>query len=38
MLGRFRGGDEKSATDDFPNEDSIFHPASDPRRDPRRNG
>ena len=38
MLGRFRGDDEKSATDDFPNEDSIFHPASDPRRDPRRNG
>ncbi|MQG40406.1 MAG: hypothetical protein FI722_00760 [SAR202 cluster bacterium] len=38
MLGRFRGSDEKSATDDFPNEDSIFHPASDPRRDPRRNG
>ena len=38
MLGRFRGDDEKSDTDDFPNEDSIFHPASDPRRDPRRNG
>ena len=38
MLGRFRGGDEKSATDDFPNEGSIFHPASDPPRDPRRNG
>ena len=38
MLGRFRGSDEKSPTDDFPNEDSIFHPASDPRRDPRRNG
>jgi len=38
MLGRFRGSDEQSATDDFPNEDSIFHPASDPRRDPRRNG
>jgi len=38
MLGRFQRGDEKSATDDFPNEDSIFHPASDPRRDPRRNG
>jgi len=38
MLGRFRGGDEKSATDGFPNEDSIFHPASDPRHDPRRNG
>ena len=22
---------------EFPDEDSIFHPASDPRRDPRRN-
>ena len=36
MLGRFRGGREKAASQDFPSEDSIFHPASDPRRDPRR--
>ncbi|MCH8893024.1 MAG: twin-arginine translocation signal domain-containing protein [Chloroflexi bacterium] len=32
MLGRFRGNQEKAASQDFPNEDSIFHPASDPRR------
>ncbi|MCH7736507.1 MAG: twin-arginine translocation signal domain-containing protein [Chloroflexi bacterium] len=38
MLGRLRGGQEKAAAQEFPNEDSIFHPASDPRRDPRRNG
>ena len=32
MLGRFRGNQEKAASQDFPDEDSIFHPASDPRR------
>ena len=38
MLGRFRGGQDKEASKDFPSEDSIFHPASDPRQDPRRHG
>ncbi len=38
MLGRFRGEQEKAASQDFPDETSIFHPASDPRQDPRRNG
>ncbi len=38
MLGRFRGNQQKAASQDFPDESSIFHPASDPRRDPRRNG
>ena len=38
MLGRFRGDQDKAAAQDFPNENSIFHPASDPRRDSRRNG
>ena len=38
MLGRFRGGQDKAASQDFPTEDSIFRPASDPRRDSRRNG
>ena len=32
MLGRFRGNQENAASQDFPDEDSIFHPASDPRR------
>ncbi len=38
MLGRFGGGKDKAASQDFPTEDSIFRPASDPRRDSRRNG
>ncbi len=38
MLGRFRSNQEKAASQDFPGDDSIFHPASDPRRDPRRRG
>ncbi len=38
MLGRIRGNQDESASQDFPGEDSIFHPASDPRQDPRRNG
>ncbi len=36
MLGRFRSEKEKAASQDFPDESSIFHPASDPRKDPRR--
>ena len=35
-LGRLRG--KKEDADDLPGEDSIFHPASDPRLDPRRTG
>ena len=38
MLGRFRSKQERAASQGFPGEESIFHPASDPRRDPRRNG
>ena len=38
MLGRMRGDQQKVASQDFPDETSIFHPASDPRRDSRRNG
>ena len=38
MLGRFRSGQTETASQGFPDEDSIFHPASDPRQDPRRNG
>ncbi len=38
MLGRFRGDRDKAASQDFTGEHSIFHPASDPRRDSRRNG
>lgn len=38
MLGRFRGSQETPVSQEFPGEDSIFHPASDPRQDPRRNG
>ena len=38
MLGRFRSNQDKAASQGFPGEDSIFHPASDPRQDPRRNG
>ncbi len=38
MLGRFRNNQDSAASQDFPGEDSIFHPASDPRQDPRRNG
>ena len=35
-LVRF-GGEPASKTDEFPGPDSIFHPAQDPRLDPRRN-
>jgi hypothetical protein len=38
MLGRFRGKQDKAVSQDFPDESSIFHPASDPRKDSRRNG
>ena len=37
MLGRFRSKQETAASQDFASEDSIFHPSSDPRQDPRRN-
>jgi hypothetical protein len=36
FLGRFRGSREEIASQGFPDEDSIFHPASDPRQDSRR--
>lgn len=35
-LARGRGESASSAAQAFPGEDSIFHPASDPRLDPRR--
>ena len=35
-LARIRGG--TADADDLPGEDSIFHPANDPRLDPRRTG
>jgi len=38
MLSHFRSNQDKAASQDFPGEDSIFHPASDPRQDPRRRG
>ena len=38
MIGRFRGSSHMAASQDFPSADSIFRPASDPRRDSRRNG
>ncbi len=34
--GLFRFGGLKTESDGFPGPDSIFHPASDPRSDPRR--
>ena len=36
LLGRFRSNQDKASSQEFPGEDSIFHPASDPRQDPRR--
>ena len=37
-LSRNRGGQQAAAAQGgFPDEDSIFHPARDPRTDPRRN-
>ena len=37
-LGRkgWRRDEQTAASQEFPGEDSIFHPASDPRTDPRR--
>lgn len=35
MLG-IRNKQQKATNDEFPGEDSIFHPALDPRQDPRR--
>ena len=39
-LSALRGNSNNSAAmnQEFPDEDSIFHPAVDPRQDPRRNG
>ena len=39
LSGLFRRGGSKTpgADQEFPGPDSIFHPASDPRQDPRRN-
>ena len=40
-LSALRGGSNNNAAamnQEFPGEDSIFHPAVDPRQDPRRNG
>ena len=35
-LGRRANKEAASLTQEFPDQDSIFHPASDPRLDPRR--
>ncbi len=40
-LASLRSGSNNNAAAvnrEFPGEDSIFHPAADPRQDPRRNG
>mgnify|MGYP000850494376 CR=1 FL=1 len=37
MIRRTLGDQRAEATQEFPDETSIFHPASDPRQDPRRN-
>ncbi len=40
-LSALRGNSNNSTAamnQEFPGEDSIFHPAVDPRKDPRRNG
>ena len=39
LSGLGRGASKKAASlaQEFPDEDSIFHPARDPRLDPRRN-
>ena len=33
---RFGGRDASASSQEFPGPDSIFHPAKDPRQDPRR--
>ena len=38
LRGRGANGNATSMNQEFPGEDSIFHPAADPRRDPRRTG
>jgi len=35
-LGKSGSAGSTAMSDEFPGEDSIFHPASDPRQDPRR--
>jgi len=37
LRGRGAGNKPQSKNMEFPGEDSIFHPAVDPRQDPRRN-
>ena len=37
MISRIRRDRVEDASQEFPDETSIFHPASDPRQDPRRN-
>ena len=36
ILGIRNKQQQKTTNDEFPGEDSIFHPALDPRQDPRR--
>ena len=36
-FANFLGGGAKASGDPFPGKGSIFHPAQDPRQDPRRN-
>ncbi|MDA0263205.1 MAG: twin-arginine translocation signal domain-containing protein [Chloroflexi bacterium] len=36
MLGRSKNDEIKTTYQSFPDETSIFHPASDPTKDPRR--
>ena len=38
MIGRSRGNRGNASAQEFPDETSIFHPASDPRQDSRRAG
>ena len=37
LRGNGSGSQAAAKTQEFPDEDSIFHPAVDPRQDPRRN-
>ena len=38
LRGNSGNSGSASVSQEFPGEDSIFHPAVDPRQDPRRNG
>ena len=38
MIGRSLGDRKNASSQEFPDEASIFHPASDPRQDSRRAG